>query len=120
MKYYAITKGTYSDYHIITITADKEKAKMIAKWHSDRYDDARVEEYEDNIEVQIPIWTVYIENGEFESCYVCGCPEEVEDELNEITDLNSYVYVRAKSEEQARKIAYDLIAEYKARNDGIS
>lgn len=50
MKLYAVTKGEYSDYHIIALTADKEAAKKIAKMFTTGecdYDKAEVEEYED-------------------------------------------------------------------------
>lgn len=50
MKLYAVTKGEYSDYHIITLTADKEVAQKIAKRFTTGecdYDKAEVEEYED-------------------------------------------------------------------------
>lgn len=47
MKLYAVTKGDYSDYHIITLTASRDAAKKIAKMFSNEYDKAKVEEYED-------------------------------------------------------------------------
>jgi hypothetical protein len=46
MKVYAITKGCYSDYHICCVTTDKEKAEVLAKKFSSRYDPADVEEYD--------------------------------------------------------------------------
>lgn len=52
--YYAVTEGEYSDYRIITITEDKEKAKRIAAAY-----DGDVEEYEDCIINPIGIWKVY-------------------------------------------------------------
>ena len=42
MKLYAITDGEYSDYGIITLTADEKKAERLAKMLN-----ANVEEYED-------------------------------------------------------------------------
>lgn len=42
MKLYAITDGEYSDYGIITLTADEAKAERLAKMLN-----ANVEEYED-------------------------------------------------------------------------
>ena len=52
--YYAVTEGEYSDYRIITITEDKEKAERIAAAY-----DGDVEEYEDCIINPIGIWKVY-------------------------------------------------------------
>lgn len=50
MKVYVITKGEYSDYRICGVATDPEKADALAKFYSDRYDTAEVEEYdtEDN------------------------------------------------------------------------
>lgn len=52
--YYAVTEGEYSDYRIITITENKEKAKRIAAAY-----DGDVEEYEDCIINPIGVWNVY-------------------------------------------------------------
>lgn len=50
-KFYAVTKGIYSEYHIITITDNKENADRIAAAY-----DADIEEYEDNIVDPVGIW----------------------------------------------------------------
>lgn len=48
MKIYVVTKGWYSDYHIITATTDKELAyKIKEKFNGDGYDEAYVEVFED-------------------------------------------------------------------------
>lgn len=52
--YYAVTEGEYSDYRIITITEDKEKAERIAAAY-----DGDVEEYDDCIINPIGVWKVY-------------------------------------------------------------
>ena len=52
--YYAVTEGEYSDYRIITITEDKEKAERIAAAY-----DGDVEEYEDCIINPIGLWKIY-------------------------------------------------------------
>lgn len=46
MKVYAITKGSYSDYHIETIVTDPELARKLAIEFSDKYYTANVEEYD--------------------------------------------------------------------------
>lgn len=46
MKVYVITKGEYSDYHICGVALDEERAKILAKKFSSRWDDAEVEEYD--------------------------------------------------------------------------
>ena len=39
MKVYAITAGSYSDYHIVAITDDKEKAEAMADLINKQADD---------------------------------------------------------------------------------
>lgn len=123
MKLYAVTKGSYSDYHIITLTRSKRRAEKIASLCSDKYDDAVVEEYEEsNIELK-PIWLVRF--------YKYGLPKafavSYEDQLTFDKPLNTVrefehncrfeVYVEAKEEEHAIKIAEDLVAQYCYEHD---
>ena len=60
MKVYVITKGEYSDYGICGVAIDKDKAEILRKFYSDRYDEAEIEEY-DTEEEEIPndLRTVY-------------------------------------------------------------
>lgn len=46
MKVYVITEGNYSDYHICTVTTNKERAEKLVKIFSDNWDDAKIEEYD--------------------------------------------------------------------------
>ena len=43
MKIYVVTRGVYSDYHIITATTDKALAERIAKKFDREYGDTSVE-----------------------------------------------------------------------------
>jgi hypothetical protein len=52
MKIYVVTKGCYSDYHIITATTDKALAYQIKEKFNGGYDKTHVEEYE-NAEVYL-------------------------------------------------------------------
>ena len=47
MKIYVVTKGHYSDYHIITATTNKKLAHQIKEKFDDDYDEAEVEVFED-------------------------------------------------------------------------
>ena len=90
--YYAVTQGEYSDYRIITITEDKEKAERIAAAY-----DGDVEEYEDSI----------------------INPDYFEDTLfNE--GMTWTIYVTAENKEVAQKIAYDKYAQWKAEREGLT
>lgn len=46
-KIYVVTKGEYSDYHIITATTNKTLANQIRDKFNSRYDEAYVEVFED-------------------------------------------------------------------------
>ena len=45
--FYAITDGDYSDYHIIAITDNKERAENIKKLYSGEYSEPMIEEFLD-------------------------------------------------------------------------
>lgn len=47
MKIYVVTKGEYSDYHIITATTDETLAYQIKEKFNRKYDAAYVEVFED-------------------------------------------------------------------------
>ena len=121
MKIYVVTKGTYSDYHIIMATLDKNIAEKMSKIHSDRFDKAIVEEYDDGIENNFPTFEVVSNKGKNEIRMVLFYDAELE-ELGKIVDCYNdyyYAYVKAENEQRAEKIFYDLLTEYKARKEGI-
>lgn len=43
--FYAITDGDYSDYHIIAITDNKERAENIKKLYRSKYSEPMIEEF---------------------------------------------------------------------------
>lgn len=45
--FYAVTDGDYSDYHIIAITDNKERAENIKKLYSSNYSEPMIEEFFD-------------------------------------------------------------------------
>lgn len=126
MIFYAVTKGKYSDYHIITITTDKEKAEFLAKKFSDKWDEAKVEEYEENENLFKPLWKVNFDVG--------GSVTEVFDVSNSewhfynttnrvwyiMESLGTSVTVTADDRESAIKIAAEKRAEFLAREEGIA
>lgn len=46
MKVYVITKGEYSDYHICAVATDYEKACILQKRFSTKYNPAEIEEFD--------------------------------------------------------------------------
>lgn len=130
MKIYVITKGSYSDYHICAVTTDKEKAERLALFYTDRWDEAKVEEFEED-EIPddcMPIYFVRYKNGKW---YIDNCGIESPDHEAEHAffkrnyvrgtyDFDSfYCDVMADDEEHAIKIAQDLYAKKKAELMGL-
>lgn len=121
MKLYAITRGSYSNYHICALTASASKAKRLKLLYSDRLYDAEIEEFEDGEEKDMCMgW----------SCDRDGCNpwlDEHADKSRDIERVNidpitkeiSSVYVFAKDATHAEKKAHDMIAEYKAKVAGL-
>ena len=123
MKLYAVTKGSYSDYRIITLTRSKMKAEKIARYCSDIYDDAVVEEYEEhNIELK-PIWRVMFYKYSGNKAEALSYEDQItfNETLNTVKECGNYcrfeVYVEAKEEEHAIKIAEDLVSQYCYEHD---
>lgn len=124
MKLYAVTAGEYSDYHIITLQADEEKAQKIAEVLKrscfDYEETIDVEEFEsdDWEDDPRPVWLVRSYNGNIHDISVTGG-------TNEHTKIIRHAGIRldmvkAKTSEQARKIVQDRLAEEKARKEGLA
>lgn len=118
---YIITAGNYSDYHIIAATTDRECAGRIAE-----HFDADIEEFDDatpkTLEIKhyqylfshkgVLLRDFVNEIGEYEIGSVSNVIKNLRNEfvINVYTD---------KPKEVATKIAYDLIAEARAKKKGI-
>lgn len=125
MKLYAVTKGDYSDYHIITLTADKEAAKKLAKRFSGTYDDAMVEEYEDGeIILGKELYFVRMVDGNIDDV------TEDDSEYNlfdtSVCHGNTwggkpmyYTHVLTDTAEKAEKIGKDRIMKYIAEKENL-
>ena len=127
MKVYVITKGCYSDYCIEAVTLDEHKAHILAKKFSDSWEQANVEEYdtEEFEPIEALSWevSVYGKRSPKEGCYISQIKNRFVSnnwEVNYFKRIDKYrVYVRAKDEEHAKKIAFDRIAQYKAEHEKI-
>lgn len=116
MKIYAITKGTYSDYHICALTLDKEKAGRLKKVYSDSWGEAIIEVFEDGEGSELNLFWFCNQNGHN--------PQLWEYPENEHVAVDRHgkiygVYLYAKDEMHAEKKAHDMIAEYKAKKANI-
>lgn len=126
MKLYAVTKGDYSDYHIITLTADKEAAKRIAKMCSNgEYDKAEVEEYEDGkIILGKKLYFVRVVDGNVDDvaedhsdCYLFNT-SVFGGFMNRGNEMY-YTHVLADTGEKAAKIGKDRIMKYVAEKENL-
>ena len=121
MKLYAITKGEYSDYRIITLTTDKERAERLAKLCSTDYEDATVEEYEDGVvlENRNMFQVLYYKDNSIrcnelsfeDKARLCEEPPIVR--KHGVYALQYEVLVEAENHDIATKIACDVLAKYK-------
>ena len=119
MKIYAVTDGDYSDYHIIALTVDKERAENLAKIYK-----ADIEEYEDAQEFpKMPMWKY--DEGEYRvQCYIIDPDANGKEHIYTRNPFGGITYygaeVYAEDEAHARKKAQDMIAQYKAEKEGIT
>ena len=122
-KVYVITKGSYSDYHICAVTLDRSRAEKLKKLFGERYDEATIEEY---------ILNECKENG---NMYYVDFPDDAPPTIGLDEYDGSYlsenvpcvldwynpirVFVRAKDEQHAMKVAQDEYAKWKAAEEGV-
>lgn len=123
MKLYAITDGEYSDYGIITLTADEKKAERLAKMLN-----ANVEEYEDgeydtvlNHEGE-SIYNVYFRYCQSGAQSVCKVDSPLWcNDVDKVRDCNTFaiVPVWAKDMTSAAKKAADIYSKWNAERLGL-
>lgn len=132
MKVYVITKGAYSDYHICGVATDKKKAEILRKAFSNICDKAEIETYETDrfiteIESGLTIYDcvaqdegdLLISRYPYDLAYMTDSDFRVKRFSKGWCAPGYGIKVWAKDEDNARKIAADKIAEYKARKAGI-
>ena len=113
MKVYVITKGYYSDYHIVGVCLDKKKAKEIAEAVSDLYE-AYVEEY--NTDAFVTGFRHHV--NYVDGIWRAGIDDYDKHQSNYAYSDKSFI-VYAKDKEHAIKIAQDMRAEYLAKQEGV-
>ena len=122
-KIYVVTKGDYSDYHIITATTDKKLANEIAKKFN-----ADVEIYEDAEIMLKPLYLVEFD-GKGDICAIID-KSNYEYWYGDVSEYRpyhkhhpsyggGYVYVTADNADHAIKIANEKRAEFLAKKAGI-
>ena len=124
---YIVTKGKYSDYHVIAATTDRTVAEKIAKKFTGEFvwDECRVEEFPDAEVMLRTVWKVYFKrNGDVWSCIESDSEYDYED-VGKIVDTvykrdyDMIVKVEADTETDAIKIAAEKRAEYLAAKNNL-
>lgn len=125
-KLYAVTSGRYSDYGIITLCSDKERAENIVRWYNryEKYDKASVEEYEDGVVVPdeslIPYEVAFDVDGNIRRIGTDSSPmRAVYGDVVSCYDGRFIVHVLATDEATAIKIAAEKRAFHLAQKEGI-
>ena len=124
--FYAVTAGDYSDYHIIAITDNEERAENIKKLYSGKYSEPMIEEFFDGEAKNEALYDVlYCADGSYDVTlqnFDNGYYSDI-NIIRESVPHNHWweyqVLVMAKDEHHAIKIAQDLWAEYKAKKEGV-
>ena len=113
--FYAVTDGDYSDYHIVAITDNKERAENIKKLYTTKYSEPMIEEYFDGEVSDEAVYFVrYKTNGSYD-VYLDEFDMK-NSNINVVHEPIGYdwfkydVTVMAKDENHAIKIAHDLWA----------
>lgn len=124
--FYAVTDGDYSDYHIIAITDDKERAENIKKLYSTNWSEPMIEEFFDSETKDEAFYYVWYRTDGSYHVSLQDFDMKKHFDINIVkenvlrNDWWKYsVFVMAKDERHAIKIAQDLWAEYKAKKEGV-
>ncbi len=127
-KIYVVTRGDYSDYHIVAATTDHELAKKIAAKFSNDWGECDIEEYDDAEVMLKPAWYIYFDKAG-NVCNTTECDSAYSyNRIGEVQERNSlwysgnyhiYVVVSADDLESAIKIAAEKRAKYLAEKLGL-
>lgn len=127
MKVYVLTEGMYSGYEVCGVTLDWDYAVrwLNEKFSKDPYSSACIEEYDTDDKIaprpkENKLFCVFRKNstGKFEAKTAWYLTWRINDVKSNSTVR--YVFVYAKDKSHALKIGQDLIAEYMAREEGIT
>lgn len=127
-KIYVVTQGSYSDYHIVAVTMDRDIAEKIVAKFSNDWGECEIEEYGDAEVMLKPAWRIYFdkdgnvcETAECDSDYDYSCIGEVCEKKNIYFGRNYHIHavVSADDLDSAIKIAAEKRAKYLAEKLGL-
>jgi hypothetical protein len=126
MNVYVITSGEYSDYGICAVTLDKEQAELLKAKYSDKWDEACIEEYDtDNYKIEVDedyklMWVVEFYSNEIRRCYTIARKNFKHGAVRKHSfDNGITVFVEAKDEDHAKKIAKDIYMKWLAEQNNL-
>ena len=110
MKVYVVTRGEYDNYEIITATTDKDLANKIAEKFNNKYNETRIEEFENAERKLLPFYRVAFNFfGDVQDIRMCDY--EPSDTYWDDCGILAF-YVQADDEEDAVIIAKRHRIEY--------
>lgn len=132
MKVYMITvgeNGEDGDSYVRAVTLDREQAELLKAKYSNEWYEAYIEEYDtDDYSIEVgadytPMWNVEFNDNsnEIHRCYTIAHEGH---EHGQIYKHNAYwiyttVFVEAKDEEHAKKIAKDIYMKWLAEQNNL-
>lgn len=140
MKVYIISSGEYSDTHIECVTADKKKAELFCAVYNQPYgygeyyfNEYEVDDWDIKADRKVGYSYRFLYQYDFShECYFLnelGVAIKFEHNSTvESKDCSSIFYpkyeislwIEEENDEKAEKIAYDMIAEYRAKKEGLT
>lgn len=118
---YVITEGSYSDYHIVGVTLDKETAEQFVKNRKHKHDEFEIEEYDTGFIKEVIEKQAFFVRYDIESKSYSVQDRSVSYCKDGEVVRTRYVYwtdVFADNEQEALKIGKDRIIPWLVR-DGI-
>ncbi len=126
MKVYIITNGDYSSYQICAVTLDEAQAELLKARYSGFDEEANIEVFDtDNHKIEVgedykPLWNVEFRGSEICRCYAVEHENINHGKVYEDTWSNKIkVFVKAKDEAHAKRIAIDTYMKWLAEQNGL-
>lgn len=127
MKVYVVTSGEYSDYRIIAVFTDLEKASYYCAVRNARDQEideysCRIEEYEtaeDSVEISGARKVNYLYSDEVKFAPTFDPPETTYENYHNFADFYRIVSPRPLSRTKLEKIVADLRTKYLAEKEGL-
>lgn len=133
MKVYMITVSddgdSYDSYRVCAVTLDREQAELLKAKYSDEWYEAYIDEYDtDDYKIEVgadytPMWNVEFNDNinEIHRCYTIAHEGREHGQIYKYNVYQIYttVFVEAKDEDHAKKIAKDIYMKWLAEQNNL-